>query len=113
MKMNKGQALVEFIIILPVALLLVLGVIDFGNIIYKKYTLENDLDTVVDLYQNDQAQAMNDYVTKNNLSLNIDSGEEYVTVSISKRVRVYTPGLGQIINNPFPIETKRVIYNGS
>ncbi|HIT11803.1 MAG TPA: pilus assembly protein [Candidatus Pelethosoma merdigallinarum] len=113
MKMNKGQALVEFIIILPVALLLVLGVIDFGNIIYKKYTLENDLDTVVDLYQNDQAQAMNDYVTKNNLSLNIDSGEEYVTVSISKRVRVYTPGLGQIINNPFSIETKRVIYNGS
>ncbi len=111
--MNKGQALVEFIIILPVALLLVLGVIDFGNIIYKKYTLENDLDTVVDLYQNDQAQAMNDYVTKNNLSLNIDSGEEYVTVSISKRVRVYTPGLGQIINNPFSIETKRVIYNGS
>lgn len=113
MKMNKGQALVEFIIILPVALLLVLGVIDFGNIIYKKYTLENDLNTVVDLYQNDQAQAMNDYVTKNNLSLNIDSGEEYVTVSISKRVRVYTPGLGQIINNPFSIETKRVIYNGS
>ena len=113
MKMNKGQALVEFIIILPVALLLVLGVIDFGNIIYKKYTLENDLDTVVDLYQNDQAQAMNDYVTKNNISLNIDSGEEYVTVSISKRVRVYTPGLGQIINNPFSIETKRVIYNGS
>lgn len=113
MKMNKGQALVEFIIILPVALLLVLGVIDFGNIIYKKYTLENDLDMVVDLYQNDQAQAMNDYVTKNNLSLNIDSGEEYVTVSISKRVRVYTPGLGQIINNPFSIETKRVIYNGS
>lgn len=113
MKMNKGQALVEFIIILPVALLLVLGVIDFGNIIYKKYTLENDLNTVVDLYQNDQAQAMNDYVTKNNLSLNIDSGEEYVTVSISKRVRVYTPGLGQIINNPFAIETKRVIYNGS
>ena len=111
--MNKGQALVEFIIILPVALLLVLGVIDFGNIIYKKYTLENDLDTVVDLYQNDQAQAMNDYVTKNNLSLNIDSGEEYVTVSISKRVRVYTPGLGPIINNPFSIETKRVIYNGS
>ena len=111
--MNKGQALVEFIIILPVALLLVLGVIDFGNIIYKKYTLENDLDTVVDLYQNDQAQAMNDYVTKNNLSLNIDSGEEYVTVSISKRVRVYTPGLGQIIKNPFSIETKRVIYNGS
>ena len=51
MKMNKGQALVEFIIILPVALLLVLGVIDFGNIIYKKYTLENDLNTVVDLYQ--------------------------------------------------------------
>ena len=37
MKKNKGQALVEFIIIIPVLLLLLMGMIDFGNIIHKKY----------------------------------------------------------------------------
>ena len=39
MKNNKGQALVEFIIILPIFLLLIISVIDFGNIISKKYFL--------------------------------------------------------------------------
>jgi len=41
MKNNKGQALVEFIIILPIFLLLIISIIDFGNIISKKYSLEN------------------------------------------------------------------------
>ena len=52
MKNNKGQALVEFIIILPVIILLIMCIVDFGNIISNKYKLENDLDTVVKLYEN-------------------------------------------------------------
>ena len=54
MKNNRGQALVEFIIILPVFLLLIISVIDFGNIISKKYSLENDLDIISDMYKNNK-----------------------------------------------------------
>lgn len=113
MIMNKGQALVEFIIILPVLMLIVLGMVDFGNIIYKKYTLEKDLDTIVDFYQGNRTQDMTDYVSNNQLTLNIDSSEEYVTIYLSERVSIHTPGLNRILNSPFKIETKRVIYNGA
>ena len=61
MKDNKGQALVEFIIILPIFLLLIISVIDFGNIISKKYSLENDIDTIYDLYKNEEYQNIDEY----------------------------------------------------
>ena len=43
---KKGQALVEFILILPVLLLIVMAIIDIGNIFLNKYDLNKDLDTV-------------------------------------------------------------------
>ena len=38
---KKGQALVEFVIILPVIILLFFGAVDFGRIIIKTNELEN------------------------------------------------------------------------
>ena len=49
---KKGQALVEFILILPVLLLIIIGMIDIGNIFLSKYDLNKDLENVVNLYQN-------------------------------------------------------------
>ena len=40
---KKGQALVEFILILPVLLLIIIGMIDIGNIFLSKYDLNKDL----------------------------------------------------------------------
>ena len=51
MKNKKGQALVEFVVIMPIFIMLLISIIDLGNIIYKKYHLENDLDYIVDLYR--------------------------------------------------------------
>ena len=39
MKNSKGQALVEFIIVLPILLLIIMAIIDFGHIFTKKYSL--------------------------------------------------------------------------
>ena len=56
-KLNKkGQALIEFVIILPIFLLLVMGVLDFGNILYQKYKLENSVDYITDLYKNKEEE---------------------------------------------------------
>jgi Flp pilus assembly protein TadG len=35
-KDNRGQSLVEFILVLPVVLLLVFGVLSFGFLVYNK-----------------------------------------------------------------------------
>ena len=55
MKLKKdGQALVEFIIILPILIIILLGVMDFSFIFYKKNVLENKLDDVVDMWKNEK-----------------------------------------------------------
>jgi Flp pilus assembly protein TadG len=38
MKSEKGQAAVEFALVLPILLLLILGIIDFGRILYSMNT---------------------------------------------------------------------------
>ena len=38
---KKGQALVEFILILPVFLLILFAIVDFGNLLVSKNQLEN------------------------------------------------------------------------
>jgi len=38
---SKGQALVEFALILPILLLLIIGIIEFGRAFYMKNTLTN------------------------------------------------------------------------
>ena len=53
---KKGQALVEFILILPVLLLIVMALIDIGNIFLKKYDLNKDLETVTELYKNGETK---------------------------------------------------------
>jgi len=39
MKSEKGQAMVEFALILPILLILILGIIDFGRVLYTKSAL--------------------------------------------------------------------------
>ena len=38
---RKGQALVEFVLILPLFIMLLFAIIDFGNILNQKSKLEN------------------------------------------------------------------------
>ena len=64
MKNKKGQALVEFVIILPIFIFMLLSIIDIGKIIYFRNQLVSELNEVVDLYKNQKsydeiADAMN------------------------------------------------------
>ncbi len=52
MKSSKGQALIEFVIILPVFLMLIFAIIDFGRVIYEKNMLENVVSTASELWWN-------------------------------------------------------------
>ena len=42
MKNNRGQALVEFIMILPILILFIMAVFDFANILLKKNEMNDD-----------------------------------------------------------------------
>ena len=111
MKNNKGQALVEFIIILPVFLLLIISVIDFGNIISKKYSLENDIDVISDMYKEGKNSEINTYIKDKDININYSNKEDLFTIKLSKDVKVISPMLNLIFGKSYEINVEKSIYN--
>lgn len=107
---NKGQALVEFILILPVFLMILFIIIDFGMIFNAKSNLENTSNDVVSLFKvnndiNNLRNIFNDYDIK------IEEVDEYYKVTITSKVDLITPGLSLIISDPYEIKVERVVSN--
>ena len=115
LKTNKGQALIEFVLILPIFLMLFLGIIDFGNILYQKNHLENVMVDVVDMISTDltfnEVKNNIDNYYNSKLKLTITSEGKNTFINLSTVVNIYTPGLDLIISKPYKVETNRVIYN--
>lgn len=110
MKDNKGQALVEFVIILPILLLIIMTIIDFGNIFTKKYSLENDLDLIYDMYKENNHGSINNYVKNNELSIDYEKEDEFITINLSKKITINTPILNNILGKNYEITVSRTIY---
>lgn len=110
MKNNKGQALVEFIMILPILILFVMAIFDFGNILFKKNEMNDILDNIVLLYENGKKDKIDSFSKENNVEFSIDEKEEFVTIKITKKIEINTPGVSNILGNPYKIEESRTIY---
>lgn len=111
---KKGQALVEFIIILPVMILLIFCVVDFGKVISVKSELENITSDAVLLYQNGKLpDEINSLLTKNddNLKISYEIKGDYITITSSKKIKPITPGLSYIPVDVFDVSASRVIKN--
>lgn len=108
---DKGQALVEFVLVLPILVLLIFGMIEIGNIIYKKYELETHIEPVIKLYENEE-DVIDTYAKKNNININFSKDGNLVTLTIDKDISLLTPGLTNFLGNPYKIKAKRSFYVG-
>ena len=106
---KRGQALVEFVIILPIFILLVLGCIDIGRIIYTKMNLEEQMSDVVDYYKRGKTVEEINEKIDNEVNIKIDT--EYTTILLTKKIDIITPGLQLIFDNPYSIVVERSILN--
>ncbi len=110
---KKGQALVEFIIILPIFIFMLLSVIDIGKIIYLKNELESEMASVIDLYRNQKTyDEIYEEVTQNDSEISLEianEDNERVTFYLKRKVTIVTPGLNVLFDNPHIVEVKRVI----
>lgn len=107
---NKGQALIEFVLILPIFIFMLLIVIDFGIIFNEKNKIENDSLDIINLYKNDESIDKIKEIYRDN-EIIISSLDGYDKVSIKTNVKLITPGLGRIFGNPYVIKVERVIPN--
>ena len=110
MKNNRGQALVEFVVILPIFLLLILSVIDFGNIISKKYSLENDIDTVSDMYEDGKYEEINSYIKEKDIKISYENDNEFTSINLSKDVNIISPMVNLIFGKTYEINVEKSIY---
>ena len=107
---NKGQALIEFILILPVFLLLLFVIVDFGVIFSAKSNLENVSNDIISLYKDgDDINSIKSLYSDYDISLELDN--DYDKFIISYSVDLITPGINRILSDPYVIKVERVISN--
>ncbi len=111
---KKGQALVEFVIILPIFVFMLLAVIDFGKMIYFKNLLQSEMSDVVHLYQNEKTyqEIMDDLsLSDENIELEIQNeNNELVTFYLKREITIVTPGLSFLFPTPYKVEVSRVMH---
>lgn len=107
---NRGQALVEFVLIVPVFLMILLAVIDFGTIFHTKYTLQNDLDLITNLYKEQKEDDYLNYALNKKLQLDITKNNNYTTIEVSKNVKINTPLLDKALKSPYTVKESITIY---
>jgi len=107
---RKGQALVEFILILPIFLMILFVIVDFGMIFSNKSNLENISGDIVLLLQNGE-NIDEIYNLYDDIDINIMKSEDskYYNILIKKNVDLFTPGINVIFDDPYVLKVKRVI----
>lgn len=110
MKNKKGQALIEFIMILPVVLLVFTAIADIGGVIYQKYTMQNDIDIIANYVKDGLNDSAVNYANSHKLKLDIKEKGDIFDVTIEKNYKLVTPGLNKKLGNPYKIKETKTSY---
>lgn len=107
---RKGQALIEFVLILPIFIMILFSIVDFGMIFNKKNELENISVDVVNMLNKDipLEEIKSEYA---DIDIEISSDDKYKNVVISDKIDILTPGLNRILGNPYEVKVERKIPN--
>lgn len=119
MKNRRGQALIEFVLVLPILIMLLFSIIDFGTILVRKSQLENKINDAyevakstadgVDLYEKIKSAVNEDSEIKIDVELVFSNDSDYMTIRLTSDVKTITPGLNLILGYPYKATTERVI----
>ena len=118
MKNKKAQALVEFALILPILIIMIFSIIDFGNIYLTKGDLESKLVLATHIINSNSDDVVmlknkiNNSINKDNelnVELVLDETNEYLKITLEKEVKIITPGLNLIIGYPYKARVERMV----
>ena len=107
---RKGQALVEFVFILPIFLFILFVIYDFGMVFNRKNILISDSSDIVELYRNGKTiEEINGMYS--DVLVEVDSTSDYNKLTFTSNVKLITPGLNRVFGNPYKIKVERYIPN--
>ena len=107
---RKGQALVEFVIILPIFIFILFAVIDFGNIFNTKNNLENDSSDIIELFKNGTSIEEIKHLYRDRV-IDISVDDNYYKFVISTSIKLITPGFNRIFGEPYVVNVERIVPN--
>ncbi len=107
---DKGQALIEFVLVLPIIILIFVALIDIGNIFVQKYNLNNCLETITDLYQNGNEKELQAFVAKEDIIYSENKNGELVTLNVEKEIKVTAPVLSNVLGKRYHAKESKTIY---
>lgn len=97
---RKGQALVEFVLILPVLIFILLAVVDIGRLMIAKNHLETVLNTV-----SNTTNSVDDFEYEISIKVENDF------IKLKTCIDTYTPGLNKVLGKPACVSTSKKIIN--
>ncbi len=100
---QRGQALVEFVLLLPIFVFIILIMVDLANIFINRNALENDLNYVLNLESEEEIE---NYLDTNEISFE----NNRMQIILKKEVELMKPGLGNILKDPYFVETRGYFY---
>lgn len=107
---NKGQALVEFVIIFPIIMMILFVIIDFANVFYQKSRLEGTINDIASYKKNGKT---NEDIKKSfdDVTITYNQKGDILSIEASYDVKLITPFSSMFFENPFTISTERsIIY---
>ena len=97
---KKGQALIEFIIILPIFIMLMLAVFDYVRIYSEKSNLESVIEDVI----------LSNELKDDNITLLKELDDEKTKYTLNKSIDIYSPVISVIIGDKYVVSVSRTIY---
>ena len=107
---KKGQALVEFVIILPIIMMIIFVIIDFSNVFYQKNYLENMTNDVVRLKEHGKSDEYIKNKTDKDIKISFERDGDSQKIIVSKNINLVTPFSNMFFKNPFTIKTERIVF---
>lgn len=98
---KKGQALVEFVLILPIFIMLMLAVFDYVKIMQTRMSLE---DTIENIVLSESGKLDDD------IKLDIKTEEGVKTYSLSKKVDLVSPVVSAVLDKDYSVVVTRSVY---
>lgn len=116
MKKKKGQALVEAALVIPILIMFICGIIDFGRILYTQADLNLVTQESARMAalgkSNDQIRQFvhnNGYPIEPSINPDKPESGQYVTVILTCDVKYITPFVNVVFPTPFKVKTQSTI----
>ena len=108
---NKGQALVEFVLILPIILMILFIIIDFAHVHYERNHLESVLNDVSYMIKDDKSTNEIKSTLDEDVNYVVTNNTDFANVVMTKEVLLVTPFSNLFFDNPYLIKVERTILD--